>query len=77
MYLITTIFTGRESTTKLSELHRWASHAIRRRAYVAAASHGYGVAAIGQHLDHAAQAFVAGVFHGGAMRSVKAHYRVR
>ncbi|XP_061717067.1 uncharacterized protein LOC133524927 isoform X1 [Cydia pomonella] len=60
-----------------AELHRWASHAVRRRAYAAAAAHGYGVAAVAQHLDHAARAFIASAFHGGALGTVKAHYRVR
>ncbi|XP_047998584.1 uncharacterized protein LOC125235962 isoform X3 [Leguminivora glycinivorella] len=60
-----------------AELHRWASHAVRRRAYAAAAAHGYGVAAVAQHLDHAARAFIASAFHGGSLGTVKAHYRVR
>ncbi|KAJ2945237.1 hypothetical protein O0L34_g9308 [Tuta absoluta] len=65
------------NATKLSELQRWSCHAVRRRAYVAAAAHGYGVAAIAQHLDHAARVFLATSFHSGALTSVKAHYRVR
>ncbi|XP_049878573.1 uncharacterized protein LOC126375626 [Pectinophora gossypiella] len=65
------------TSAKLSELQRWSTHAVRRRAYCAAAAHGYGVAAVAQHLDHAARAFIASAFHGGALASIKAHYRVR
>ncbi|CAH2055879.1 unnamed protein product, partial [Iphiclides podalirius] len=64
-------------SSKSTELHRWASHALRRRAYVAAAAHGYGVAAIAQCLDHAATSFLAAALYGSALRTVKAHYRVR
>ncbi|XP_052744536.1 uncharacterized protein LOC112049140 isoform X2 [Bicyclus anynana] len=65
------------SGPKSPELHRWSSHAVRRRMYNAAAAHGYGVAAIAQNLDHAAKAFLASALYGGALRSIKAHYRVR
>nr|XP_034836610.1 uncharacterized protein LOC117992978 isoform X2 [Maniola hyperantus] len=65
------------SGSKSSELHRWSSHAVRRRMYGAAAAHGYGVAAVAQNLDHAAKAFLASALYGGALRSTKAHYRVR
>ncbi|CAH2088065.1 unnamed protein product [Euphydryas editha] len=59
------------------EPHRWASHAVRRRAYGAAAAHGYGVAAVAQSLDRAAAAFLAAALHAGALRALKAHYRVK
>lgn len=59
------------------ELHRWSSHAVRRRAYSAAAAHGYGVAAVAQSLDRAARAFLAAALYGGALRSLRAHYRVK
>ncbi|XP_068623060.1 uncharacterized protein [Battus philenor] len=68
--------TLRGSNSK-SELHRWASHSVRRRAYIAAAAHGYGVAAIAQCLDYAASSFLAAALYGAALRTVKAHYRVR
>ncbi|XP_064074589.1 uncharacterized protein LOC113404555 isoform X2 [Vanessa tameamea] len=57
-------------------LHRWASHGVRRRAYGAAAAHGYGVAAVAQSLDRAAAAFLAAALYAGALRTLKAHYRV-
>lgn len=65
------------SSSKVSELNRWACHATRRRAYAAAVAHGYTVAAVAQHFDHAARAFVANAFHGGGLRTIKAHYRVK
>ncbi|XP_039747703.1 uncharacterized protein LOC120624937 isoform X4 [Pararge aegeria] len=65
------------SASKSPELHRWSTHAVRRRMYNAAAAHGYGVAAVAQNLDHAAKAFLASALYGGALRSIKAHYRVR
>ncbi|CAH0719206.1 unnamed protein product, partial [Brenthis ino] len=58
-------------------LQRWASHAVRRRAYAAAAAHGYGVAALAQSLDRAAAAFLAGALYAGVLDTVKAHYRVK
>ncbi|XP_053616260.1 uncharacterized protein LOC128678632 isoform X3 [Plodia interpunctella] len=67
----------RGSASKVSELHRWASHATRRRAYAAARAHGYGVAALAQSLDHAARAFLAAALHAGELATTKAHYRVR
>ncbi|XP_028172811.1 uncharacterized protein LOC114361819 isoform X1 [Ostrinia furnacalis] len=67
----------RGSSGKVSELHRWASHGVRRRAYSAARAHGYGVACVAQPLDRAAAAFLASAFHAGALATVKAHYRVK
>ena len=58
-------------------MHRWASHAVRRRAYGAAAAHGYSAAAVAQSLDRAAAAFLASALYAGALRTVKAHYRVK
>ncbi|GBP77900.1 tRNA-cytidine(32) 2-sulfurtransferase [Eumeta japonica] len=67
----------RRDATRPCEAHRWSTHAVRRRAYVAASSHGYHVVAVAQHLDDAARAFLANVFHCGALRTMKAHYCVR
>ncbi|CAG4937893.1 unnamed protein product [Parnassius apollo] len=69
--------TLRSGASKCSELHRWASHAVRQRAYVAAAAHSYGVAAVAQCLDDAAAAFIAAALYGATLRSIRAHYRVR
>ncbi|XP_041970127.1 uncharacterized protein LOC121726703 [Aricia agestis] len=65
------------SGAHISEVRRWACHGVRRRVYGAAAAHGYGVAALAQCLDNAAQAFIAAALYGGALASTKAHYRVR
>ncbi|XP_045526641.1 uncharacterized protein LOC123715548 [Pieris brassicae] len=67
----------RRSSTKPSELHRWSTHEVRRRTCDAAVAHGYGVAAVAQNLDHAAKAFMASALYGGALCSLKAHYKVR
>ncbi|KAM3966077.1 uncharacterized protein ACR2FA_012947 [Aphomia sociella] len=58
-------------------LQSWARHGVRRRAYAAARAHGYGVAALAQSLDAAARAFLAALFHSGALAALKAHYRVK
>ncbi|CAK1589211.1 unnamed protein product [Parnassius mnemosyne] len=69
--------TLRRSVSKCSDLHRWASHAVRQRVYAAAAAHGYGVAAVAQCLDDAAATFVAAALYGAALRTIRAHYRIR
>lgn len=58
-------------------LQSWANHGVRRRAYAAARAHGYSVAALAQSLDAAARAFLAALFHSGALAALKAHYRVK
>jgi tRNA(Ile)-lysidine synthase TilS/MesJ len=37
--------------------------------------HGYNVLALAQHLDDLAESFLMSVFHGGQLRTMKAHYR--
>ncbi|KPJ18826.1 tRNA 2-thiocytidine biosynthesis protein TtcA [Papilio machaon] len=65
------------SNSSKSELHRWASVAVRRRAYVAAQAHGYSVAALAQSLDTAATAFLASALYAAKLTTTKAHYRLR
>ncbi|AGA90025.1 putative ATPase of the PP-loop superfamily implicated in cell cycle control [Thioflavicoccus mobilis 8321] len=36
---------------------------------------GYGVLALGQHLDDLAESLLMSIFHGGQLRTMKAHYR--
>ena len=36
--------------------------------------HGYNVLALGQHLDDLAESFLMSAFHGGQLRTMKAHY---
>lgn len=37
---------------------------------------GYGVLALGQHLDDLAESLLMSMFHGGQLRTMKAHYRI-
>ena len=38
--------------------------------------HGYNVLAFAQHLDDLAESFLMSAFHGGQLRTMKAHYRI-
>ncbi len=44
--------------------------------YTVARKHGYGVLALAQHLDDFAESFLMSTFHGGQLRTMKAHYRI-
>lgn len=44
--------------------------------YRTARSEGYNVIALGQHLDDLAESFLMSAFHGGQLRTMKAHYRI-
>ncbi len=44
--------------------------------YRTARAHGYNVIALGQHLDDLAESFLMSAFHGGQLRTMKAHYRI-
>jgi tRNA 2-thiocytidine biosynthesis protein TtcA len=44
--------------------------------YGAARRHGYNVLALGQHLDDLAESFMLSAFHGGRLKTMKAHYRI-
>ncbi len=43
--------------------------------YTTAREAGYNVLALGQHLDDLAESFLMSAFHGGQLRTMKAHYR--
>lgn len=43
--------------------------------YDIARREGYSVLALGQHLDDAAESFLMSAFHGGRLKTMKAHYR--
>lgn len=43
--------------------------------YRTARAHGYNVLALGQHLDDLAESFLMSAFHGGQLRTMKAHYQ--
>ena len=44
--------------------------------YRTARGQGYTVIALGQHLDDLAESFLMSAFHGGQLRTMKAHYRI-
>ncbi|XP_076620116.1 uncharacterized protein LOC143341240 [Colletes latitarsis] len=50
---------------------------IRAKLYSVAKRHNYNVLAIGQHLDDLTEGFLVSVFHGGKLKTMKAHYYVR
>lgn len=43
--------------------------------YATARAEGYNVLALAQHLDDLAESFLMSVFHGGRLKTMKAHYR--
>ncbi|WP_456412005.1 tRNA 2-thiocytidine biosynthesis TtcA family protein [Thiolapillus sp.] len=43
--------------------------------YSSCREHGYNVLALAQHLDDLAESFLMSAFHGGQLRTMKAHYR--
>lgn len=45
--------------------------------YTTARQEGYNVLALGQHLDDLAESFLMSAFHGGQLRTMKAHYTNR
>ena len=49
----------------------------RGRLYSCARREGYGVLALGQHLDDLAESFLMSVFHNGLLRTMKAAYTVQ
>lgn len=51
--------------------------ATRAQLYAIAKRHNYNVLAVGQHLDDLTEGFLVSVFHGGKLRTMKAHYYIR
>lgn len=50
---------------------------MRRGAlYAIARENGYNVLVLGQHLDDLAETFLMSAFHGGSLRTMRAHYRI-
>lgn len=50
---------------------------IRMQLYSLAKQKGYNVLALGQHLDDLTESFLISVFHGGILKTMKAHYYIR
>lgn len=50
---------------------------VRTQLYSLAKRNGYNVLALGQHLDDLTESFLISVFHGGMLKTMKAHYYIR
>ncbi|XP_014474966.1 PREDICTED: uncharacterized protein LOC106744578 [Dinoponera quadriceps] len=50
---------------------------VRTQLYSLAKRNGYNVLALGQHLDDLTESFLVSVFHGGVLKTMKAHYYIR
>lgn len=50
---------------------------VRTQLYSLAKRNGYNVLALGQHLDDLTESFLVSVFHGGMLKTMKAHYYIR
>ncbi len=55
----------------------WCARMKRGIMYTTARREHYNVLALAQHLDDLAESFLMSAFHGGQLRSMKAHYTVR
>ena len=53
----------------------WCARMKRGVMYAAARREGYNLLALAQHLDDLAESFLMSAFHGGQLRTMKAHYR--
>ncbi len=53
----------------------WCARMKRGIMYNCCRKHGYNVLALAQHLDDLAESFLMSAFHGGQLRTMKAHYR--
>lgn len=53
------------------------NRATRAQLYDIAKRHNYNVLALGQHLDDLTEGFLVSVFHGGKLKTMKAHYYIR
>ena len=54
----------------------WCARMKRGIMYAAARREHYNVLALAQHLDDLAESFLMSAFHGGQLRTMKAHYRI-
>ena len=54
----------------------WCARMKRGMMYAAARRERYNVLALAQHLDDLAESFLMSAFHGGQLRTMKAHYRI-
>jgi tRNA 2-thiocytidine biosynthesis protein TtcA len=54
----------------------WCARMKRGIMYSTARREGYNVLALAQHLDDLAESFMMSAFHGGQLRTMKAHYTI-
>jgi tRNA 2-thiocytidine biosynthesis protein TtcA len=54
----------------------WCARMKRGVMYAAARKEGYNVLALAQHLDDLAESFLMSAFHGGQLKTMKAHYTI-
>jgi tRNA 2-thiocytidine biosynthesis protein TtcA len=54
----------------------WCARMKRGVMYATARKHGYNVVALAHHLDDLAESFLMSAFHGGQLKTMKAHYTV-
>ncbi len=54
----------------------WCARMKRGVMYATARREGYNVLALAQHLDDLAESLLLSMFHGGRMKTMKAHYRI-
>lgn len=73
----------REPIVSLAETHMdndsycaFCARMKRGLMYRTAREHGYNVLALAQHLDDLAESFLMSAFHGGKLKTMKAHYRI-
>lgn len=76
-------FYVREPIMNLAETHMdnnsycaFCSRMKRGLMYKTAREQGYNVLALAQHLDDLAESFLMSAFHGGKLKTMKAHYRI-
>lgn len=75
--LIGTIVDNPLNINIASETCSFCDKSVRTQLYSLAKQNGYNVLALGQHLDNLTESFLISVFHGGVLRTMKAHYYIR
>ncbi|KAF3421132.1 hypothetical protein E2986_02676 [Frieseomelitta varia] len=66
-----------EETLDASGACSFCNRETRAQLYTIAKRHNYNVLAVGQHLDDLTEGFLVSVFHGGKLKTMKAHYYIR
>lgn len=66
-----------DETLDASGACSFCNRATRAQLYAIAKRHNYNVLAVGQHLDDLTEGFLVSVFHGGKLKTMKAHYYIR